>query len=102
MLCLSGMVFLLGVMVVKDLNQKLSVMTSSNSDYQAMTDRQSDKIKRLQQKLRDEEHGAAAATEKARRREQEVKAKVERAEKKAAAAEGELVKVRGLYDSMSR
>ena len=102
MLCLSGMVFLLGVMVVKDLNQKLSVMTSSNSDYQAMTDRQSDKIKRLQQKLRDEEQGAAAATEKARRREQELKAKVERAEKKAAAAEGELVKVRGLYDSMSR
>ena len=102
MLCLSGMVFLLGVMVVKDLNQKLSVMTSSNSDYQAMTDRQSDKIKRLQQKLRDEEQGATAATEKARRREQELKAKVERAEKKAAAAEGELVKVRGLYDSMSR
>ena len=99
---MSGMVFLLGVMVVKDLNQKLSVMTSSNSDYQAMTDRQSDKIKRLQQKLRDEEQGAAAATEKARRREQELKAKVERAEKKAAAAEGELVKVRGLYDSMSR
>ena len=102
MLCLSGMVFLLGVMVVKDLNQKLSVMTSSNSDYQAMTDRQSDKIKRLQQKLRDEEQGAAVATEKARRREQELKAKVEKAEKKAAAAEGELSKVRGLYDSMSR
>ena len=101
-LCLTGMAFLLGVMVVKDLNQKLSVMTSSNSDYQAMTDRQTDQIKRLQQKLREEEKGAADSTDRCRRREQELKAKLEKMEKKAATSEGELSKVRGQYDSMSR
>ena len=101
-LCLTGMAFLVGVMMVKDLNQKLSVMTSSNSDYQTMTDRQSDQIKRLQQKLREEEKGAADSTDRCRRREQELKAKLEKLEKKAATVEGELAKVRGQYDSMSR
>ena len=101
-LCLSGMAFLVGVMVVKDLNQKLDVMTSSNSEYQSMTDRQSDQLKRLQQKLREEEKGAADSTDRGHRREQELKAKLEKLEKKAKAAEGELSKVRGQYDSMSR
>ena len=101
-LCLTGMAFLVGVMMVKDLNQKLSVMNASNSDYQAMTDRQSDQIKRLQQKLREEEKGAADSTDRCRRREQELKARAEKLEKKAATAEGELAKVRGQYDSMSR
>ena len=101
-LCLTGMAFLVGVMMVKDLNQKLSVMTSSNSDYQAMTDRQSDQIKRLQQKLTEEEKGAADSTDRCRRRERELKAQLEKLEKKAATAEGELSKVRKQYDSMSR
>jgi hypothetical protein len=43
-LCVFSIV---GFMVVKDMNDKLSVMTSSNSGYQKMTDSQASRITRL-------------------------------------------------------
>ena len=37
--------------VIRDLNSKLEVMTSSNSEYQRMTDRQSAKIRKLEHEM---------------------------------------------------
>ena len=45
-----GLLSLVLLLLVKDLNEKLSVMTASNSAYQRMTDQQADKIKKLQVK----------------------------------------------------
>ena len=43
---------IIGLMVVKDMNEKLSVMTSSNSGYQKMTDSQTNRISQLNSDLK--------------------------------------------------
>ncbi len=48
---LSGAFLLVLVLVVKDLNDKLNVMTHSNMGYQRMTDKQTERIKKLQARV---------------------------------------------------
>ena len=45
--------FVVALMVVKDMNNKLSVMTASNSGYQRMTDSQASRINKLAAHLKD-------------------------------------------------
>ena len=51
----AGLFLLILVYAVRDLNNKLSVMTSSNMDYQKMTDQQMEKIKLLNKSIKDTE-----------------------------------------------
>ena len=45
---LFGFFMIATMVVIKDLNDKLAVMTSSNASYQRMTDKQMERIKNLQ------------------------------------------------------
>jgi hypothetical protein len=105
-LCLAGLAFLFGFLVVKDLNEKLGVMTSSNAGYQKMTDRQLDSIKKLQDRLRDEQRQREENAALCNKREKELVNKKEREvetmDKRAGVAEGELGKVKRNYETMSR
>ena len=44
----GGLVAIMLLIMIKDMNEKLSVMTASNQAYQRMTDQQLDKINKLQ------------------------------------------------------
>ena len=46
----TGILFI-SLLAVKDMNDKLGVMTASNAGYQKMTDSQADKIKSLNNEL---------------------------------------------------
>ncbi len=101
-LCLCGLAFLVGILVVKDLNEKLSVMTASNAGYQKMTDRQNDNIGRLQQRLKDEQRQRAEEADKSKRKEAEAKAETDKLDVKARQSESELAKARSRLDALSK
>ena len=44
----GGLVAIMLLIMLKDMNEKLTVMTASNQAYQRMTDQQLDKINKLQ------------------------------------------------------
>ena len=90
---LSGIFLsLLFLAVIRDLNSKLEVMTSSNAQYQRMTDRQSEKIR----KLESEKDSLASSSS---RQKSEWKAEEEKWSKRFSACQKEFRAVSGQIES---
>ncbi len=77
MIGFAGLLLLALVLVAKDLNDKLTVMTSSNQEYQRMTDSQAHKIKQLQDNVRDEQSKAQVSAKRFKSTESELRKKGE-------------------------
>ena len=72
---------IIGLMVVKDMNDKLSVMTSSNSGYQRMTDSQTNRINQLNTELKNSKKSHQKDMDSLHRTESELKSKLAKSER---------------------
>ena len=82
---LAGLATAVGLVlfvVIKDMNDKLVVMTASNQNYQRMTDAQSDKIRKLQLALKDEQSEHTIHARRFKTSESELKSGHEREKRK--------------------
>merc|ERR1712061_638279 len=70
----------IALMVVKDMNDKLTVMTSSNSGYQKMTDSQANRINQLNAELKNSKKEYSKDVESFHKTKNELKAKLTKSE----------------------
>ena len=71
----------IALMVVKDMNDKLTVMTSSNSGYQKMTDSQANRINQLNAELKNSKKEYSKDVESFHKTQNELKAKLAKSER---------------------
>lgn len=90
---LAGVLLVIAVLAVKDLNDKLRVMTVSNVSYQRMADTQSERLKSMGEELRKAKMAHELDLGSSRRDVSDLKAKLADSEAKSASLRKELDKV---------
>ena len=91
---LAAIFLVIVVLAVKDMNDKLTVMTASNTGYQKMIDSQADKLKALSDQLKDAKQGHQWDIESFQRKEADSKAKMLKSEQKMTENQVELTRTK--------